>query len=133
MTRYLLDSTVIIRRLRGDEQALEHLLHLVGGGHVLGTSCVNIAEIERGTRAPDRKRAGSFLGRLEFLETTREAAERAGRYQATYARRGRTIHTADALIAGTARAHGAVLLTDDVEDFPMPDIRVASLARDATR
>jgi predicted nucleic acid-binding protein len=64
------------------------------------------------------------MNRLQFLETTREAAVRAGRYQADFARRGRTIHTADALIAGTARAHGAILLTDDVRDFPMRDVEV---------
>jgi len=40
------------------------------------------------------------------------------------AKRGRTIHTADALIAGTTRSHGAVLLTHNLGDFPMHDIRV---------
>jgi hypothetical protein len=49
------------------------------------------------------------------------------RYQAQWARRGRTIHTPDALIAGTARAHGAVLVTDNIDDFRMRDIRVESL------
>jgi hypothetical protein len=39
----------------------------------------------------------------------------------------RTLHIADALVAGTARAHGAILITDDVGDFPMRDIRVESL------
>lgn len=62
---------------------------------------------------------------MEFLLTTREAAERAGRYQADWARRGKTLHLADALVAGTARAHGAVLVTDNVVDFPMRDLRVA--------
>jgi predicted nucleic acid-binding protein len=37
-----------------------------------------------------------------------------------------TIQTADALVAGTARAHGAILLTDNVRDFPMIDIKVAA-------
>jgi len=41
-----------------------------------------------------------------------------------WANRGRTIHTPDALIAGTARSHGAVLLTPDLETFPMRDLRV---------
>lgn len=124
MTRYLLDSTVIIRRLRGEEDVLRRLLRVVGEGHEIGTSCVNVAEIERGSRPGDRRRALTFLDRLEFFETTREAALRAGRYQASFAERGRTIHTADALVAGTARAHGAVLVTDDVDDFPMRDLRV---------
>lgn len=56
--------------------------------------------------------------------TTREAATRAGRYQADFGRRGVTIQTADALVAGTASAHGAILLTDNVRDFPMRDIEV---------
>lgn len=65
-----------------------------------------------------------LLARLNFLETTREAANRAGRYQADFAGRGITIHTADALVAGTARAHGSILITDNIDDFPMPDVRV---------
>ena len=47
-----------------------------------------------------------------------------GRYQADFASKGRTIHTPDALIAGTARAHGAVLLTHNFDDFPTSDLRV---------
>lgn len=127
LTRYLLDTTVIVKRLRGDDLVVERLQRLIGRGHVLGTSCVNIAEVERGSRPKGRRRIGAFVGRLTFFETTREAAHRAGRYQAMWAKRGRTIHTPDALIAGTARAHGAVLLTDNEADFPMRDIRVASL------
>lgn len=85
---------------------------------------MNIAEIERGLHPKRRRGARAFLERLHFLDTTREAATRAGRYQANFARRGLTIQTADALVAGTARVHGAILLTDNVRDFPMRDLRV---------
>jgi predicted nucleic acid-binding protein len=121
---YLLDTTVLIAQLRGDETVTALLLDLLAAGHWLGTSCVNIAEIERGIRPKDRKAASALLERLRFLETGREAALRAGRYQAAFEKRGRTIHTADALVAGTARAHGAILLTDNVRDFPMRDLKV---------
>ena len=104
------------------------LLELLAVGHSLGTTCVNVAEVERGLRPNERKRTQALLDRLSFLETTREAAVRAGRYQAEWARRGRTIHTADALIAGTARAHGAVVLTDNLDDFPMRDVQTRTLA-----
>lgn len=102
----------------------ERLRELLSDGHALGTCCVNIAEVERGIRPRERKAAGALLRRLRFLETGREAGRRAGRYQARFARRGQTIHTPDALVAGTARAHGALLLTDNVSDFPMEDIEV---------
>ncbi len=83
-----------------------------------------MAEVERGVRPKERKAATDLLSRLRFLETTREAAVRAGRYQADFSKRGRTVHTADALVAGTAGAHGAILMTDNVDDFPMRDVRV---------
>jgi predicted nucleic acid-binding protein len=121
---YLLDTTVLIAHLRGDEKIGSFLLDLMADGHSLGTTCVNIAEIERGVRPKERKAVRGLLDRLRFLETAREAAVRAGRYQAEFENRGLTIHTADALVAGTARAHGAILLTDNTRDFPMRDFKV---------
>lgn len=100
------------------------MLRLVTAGHVLGISCVNLAEVEAGLRRHERRRAGALLDRLRFLPTDREAAHRAGRYQADWARKGRTIQTPDALVAGTARAHGAILVTHNIDDFPMRDVRV---------
>lgn len=100
------------------------MLHLLGRGDTLATSCVNLAEIEAGLRQRERRKAEAVLSHLHFLVTTREAALRAGRCQAEWARRGRTIETPDALVAGTARAHGAVLVTHNTNDFPMRDLRV---------
>ncbi len=126
MTRFLLDTTVLIAQLRGDETVAETLLSLLQKGHSLCISCVNVAEIARGLRGPERRATKALLDRMDFLLTTKEAAERAGRYQADWAQRGRTLHLADALVAGTARAHGAVVVTDNVADFPMRDIRVVA-------
>ncbi|HEX9774681.1 MAG TPA: type II toxin-antitoxin system VapC family toxin [Actinomycetota bacterium] len=129
MSRYLLDTTVLIAHLRGDESVAHSLLALLQHGDSLCVSCVNIAEIERGLRPSERRAAEALLDRMEFLTTTREAAEKAGRYQSDWAKKGKTVHLADALIAGTARAHGAVLVTDNVTDFPMKDVRVIRPAK----
>ena len=122
MTRYLLDTTTLIAHLRGDKSVHAYLLGLLANGHGLSTSCVNVAEVERGLRPKERKSAAALLDRLDFLQTTREAGRRAGRYQADFQRQGQTIHTPDALIAGTARIHGAVVVTDNLSDFPMRDV-----------
>lgn len=124
MSFYLLDTTVLIGHLRGDAAVQSHVRRIAARGHTIGTTCVNLAEVERGFRPREERSARRMLDRLVFLPTTREAAHRAGRYQADFGRRGRTIHTADALIAGTARVHGAILVTDNLKDFPMRDIRV---------
>lgn len=123
MSTYLLDTTVLIAHFRGEQVVSDILLRLLRQGHTLATSCVNVAEIERGTLSRERKEVRGTLERLQYLETTREAAIRAGRYQAELQRRGVTIHTPDALIAGTARVHGAIILTDNTTDFPMRDVR----------
>ncbi len=124
MTRYLLDTTVLVAHLRGDEEVAGFILDLISRGHLVCVSCVTVAEIERGIRPKERKATATLLDRLAFVATTKEAAVRAGRYQAEFEKRGWTIHLADALIAGTARAHGAVLVTESIADFPMRDIRV---------
>jgi predicted nucleic acid-binding protein len=124
MTVYVLDTTVLIDILRDIPGISADVLGRLSAGHTLATMCVNIAEFERGVRPRERRRAHELLARLRFLVTGPEAALRAGRYQAEWASRGRTIQTADALIAGTARSYGAVVLTDNVDDFPMADVRV---------
>jgi tRNA(fMet)-specific endonuclease VapC len=124
LTVYVLDSTVIIGYLRDTPSVASGLRKRLTEGHTLATTSVNLAEVERGLRPRERRLAGAFLDALRFLVTDREAARRAGQYQAEWAKRGRTIHTADALVAGTARAHGAILLTHNLDDFPMRDIRV---------
>lgn len=124
LTRFLLDTTVLIDHLRGDDDVAGALLSLLQRGHSLCISCVNVAEVERGLQPKERRAAEALLDRLDFLPTTLEASQRAGDYQTDWTRRGRTVHLANALVAGTARAHGAVLVTDNVADFPMKDIRV---------
>ena len=124
LTTYVLDTTVLIAHLRGDEDVMPLLLELVAEGHTLATTCVNVAEVEAGLRPRERRRAEAILNRLRYLATDVEAARRAGRYQAEWAKQGRTIHTPDALVAGTARTHGAVVVTDNVDDFPMRDVQI---------
>jgi predicted nucleic acid-binding protein len=124
LTTYVLDSTVLIGYLRDSPSIATALRQRLGEGHTLATTCVNIAEVERGLRTKERRRAAAFLDALRFLPTDRGGARIAGNYQAEWAKRGRTIHTPDALVAGTARAHGAVLLTHNLADFPMRDLRV---------
>ncbi len=123
-TVYVLDSTVLIGYLRDTPSIASALRERLREGHTLATTCVNLAEVERGLRARERPRATAFLDRLRFLVTDREAVRRAGRYQAEWAKGSLTIHTPDALIAGTARANGAVLVTHNTNDFPMRDLRI---------
>jgi predicted nucleic acid-binding protein len=126
VTTFLLDTTVQIEHLRQNAAVQAMLVGLSASGHTLATSCVSLAELEHGIRRHERRSADTFLARVRLLPTTWEAAIRAGRYMAELSARGVTLQLPDALIAGTARAHGAVLVTHNLQDFPMRDIRVVA-------
>lgn len=124
LTTFLLDSSVVIEHLRGSEPVSATLRSLGAGGHRLAVSSVTVVEVLAGATASERKGTERLLRRLAFLATDLEASVRAGDYRAEFRRKGVTLHSTDALIAGTARAHGAVLLTHNLRDFPMRDIAI---------
>ena len=61
---------------------------------------------------------------LEYYLVSREAAKEAGRYRYEFARRGITLSTTDTLMAATAIAEGAILITANTRDFPMEEIEL---------
>jgi predicted nucleic acid-binding protein len=69
------------------------LLRLLDRGDTLAPSCVNLADFEAGLCQCELLKAEAVLGQLRFLVTTPEAAQRAGRYQAGWARQRRRVET----------------------------------------
>jgi len=65
---------------------------------------------------------------LSYRHISFEAAVRAGRYRKAVAETGRTLAVTDSLLAALAHDKDAVLLTSNIKDYPMKDVRVLSLA-----
>jgi predicted nucleic acid-binding protein len=119
--RVVLDSSVLIDHLRGDERARQVMAKHAHDGDQLWGIVVTRAEVLAGMRAAERAATYGLLDRIRWLDVDFDVADDAG----TLARRLRRSHPglqlADCLIAaGTARL-GAVLLTLNVRHFPMVD------------
>ena len=70
------------------------------------------------------------MSSLKYLALSFDTARSAGGIQYVFAGRGQALKLTDVLIGAAALAHGAILLTDNVKDFPLPGLRVERLPSD---
>lgn len=132
MTRHLLDTDTIIDVLAGFPSTVAFVEQLEAQGHQLCTCDVVVAEVITGLRPQDQARGERLLGALDYLPTSREAAQQAGQWRGSYRHQGMQLATTDCLIAAVAHAHSAQVVTGNVRDFPMPELTVLPLPRTPT-
>jgi predicted nucleic acid-binding protein len=120
--RLLLDTSVLIDVLRSRRGRRELLAELVRGGHGLATTALNVAEVFAGMRPEEQTRTEAFLDALDCYPLTRTAGQLAGTFKSQWAKKGRTLTIADAIVAAITLERNCVLMTDNRKDFPMPEL-----------
>ena len=123
----LLDTSVIVDVLRDCLNRRSLLADLTEAGRVLATSAVSVGEVHAGLRPQEQQEAQVFLSSLVCYPVTRSIARLAGEQKLFYARQGRTIGLIDMIVAATALEHSLTLMTDNVKDFPNPDLTLYTL------
>ena len=133
MSRYLLDTDAVVDYLKGVASTITLIQQLGQQGHQLSTCDVVVCEVHTGLASPQqRSQAERLLSALEYLPTSRAAAQHAGEWRATYRAQGVQLPATDCLIAAVAHEHGAQLITANLRDFPMPELTVLPLPRAIT-
>ncbi|MGE0539886.1 MAG: type II toxin-antitoxin system VapC family toxin [Dehalococcoidia bacterium] len=126
MTYHLLDTDSLIDYLAGRPDTIALLQQLDVQGDTLCACDVVIAEVYSGLLQRDWSRGQAFLAGMTFLTTTPAMAQQAGEWRFSFARRGISLPTTDCLIAATAHGHQAIVVTGNVKDFPMQEVRLLS-------
>jgi predicted nucleic acid-binding protein len=115
----LIDTTVAVDHLRGDDRATRLLEQLADEGEPLLASELSRFELLAGTRPDELDPTELFIGALTLVPVDEEIARLAGSMAAEYRRAYKGIDAIDYLIAATATVVGAHLLTTNVRHFPM--------------
>lgn len=130
--KYLLDTGILIRELRGDSRAAALMDRLSALGDLLA-SPITAFEIYRGCRTLEEERATTDLfERVHPLDITHEIARRAARLMREHPGIFSSERAAaDALIAGAAITSQAVLVTLNTRQFARQTIQgLATLTLD---
>lgn len=130
MTRYLLDTDVLINASKHRDPDRAWILGHIRGGDSLTVCAVTLAEFYSGLPRGRDTLFDAFIDQLPVIDVTAELALTAGGYRYSYARQGVQLATADCLIAAAAVHAGATLVTYNGKDYPMPE--VTALAPAAT-
>jgi predicted nucleic acid-binding protein len=116
----------MIDHLSGDPVAVARLARIVENGDEPFVCDVIACEAWTGAHDDFDPDLEGLLRSVEFVQAGPAQARRAGRWRAEARLRGSTLSSPDALIAASAEALDAVVLTRNVRDFALTTARVES-------
>ena len=119
----LIDTDIAIDYLRRRDYAQKLLDYWAGEG-LLAISTLTHLEIYQGMKTSEEGATNAFLDGLISVVVDIPIARRAGSMLGELRSKGMTIGIADAIIAATALHFGAPLLTNNLEHYPFPDLKV---------
>lgn len=124
--KYLLDTDTLIDYVKDRGNARGHINALIEADEEVALCAITVTEIYSGLSDKKRKVWDSWLLALSFWHIGFDVAVQAGTYRKAASEAGRTLSATDSLLAALARDKGAVLLTSNIKDYPMKDVRVMS-------
>lgn len=128
----ILDTTVLVDLLRGNEAAEARVRDLEEDGELLWIPTPVVFELFEGIERADRpeaeqERVGQVLSDYTLLSFEPAHAREAGRVSGQLVRRGRMLDPIGVQVAGMALAEDRTVLTRDTADFErVADVRVAN-------
>jgi len=123
----LLDSGIIIDALNGKRGRRELIDQLIQDGADMACCSINVTEVYAGLRPGEEAKTERLLRSLKFYPVTWAIAKEAGDLLNVWRQKNRTLSLPDTTIAAVALANNLVLVTGNLKDFPMPQLRLYPL------
>ena len=127
MSRFLLDSDVIIWHLRGRKEITEMLRDLQRSG-LPACSALSVLEVQLGVKKGEEEKTDRFLKSLKIFDVNMEIANHAAKLIREYRIKGVTMDLPDAIIASTCILHDLILVTNNTKHYPISEIKFHPLS-----
>lgn len=115
----VVDTSIVIDHLRGDERARNALSEALQDREGLHASVMSKVEVLAGMRDEEETRTRRLLDLLEWVPVSDTIAERAGDLARSYLSLHPGVDPVDYVIAATTEQLGAELWTRNAKHFPM--------------
>jgi tRNA(fMet)-specific endonuclease VapC len=124
---FLLDTDICSAYLKGDRRVFSRFIQYGGGLFLSNVSLSELYSWALRSNAPPQRRVSleSFLQDVSLLAVDRLVARRCGEIRAALFDQGRSVGTADLLIAATALVHDLTVVTHNLRHFQhVPELRI---------
>jgi len=122
MSRFLLDSDVIIWHLRGRREVTDVLRDLQKFG-LPACSVLSVLEIQLGVKKGEEEKTDRFLKSLRIFDVNMEIANKAAELIRRCKAKGVTFDLPDSVIAATCILHDLILVSYNTKHYPIPEIK----------
>lgn len=129
--KYLLDTDTVIDFIQNRGKTRTRIAAMTEAGDLIGLCAVTVAELYSGLSEKNLRLFSDWLKSLPYWHISLEGAMQAGIYRKSASEAGTTLHVSDCLVAACAREQDAIVLTSNIKDYPMRDVRVLSLREEA--
>ncbi|HUL30085.1 MAG TPA: type II toxin-antitoxin system VapC family toxin [Thermodesulfobacteriota bacterium] len=126
MSRFLLDSDVIIWHLRGREEVTNALRDLQRFG-LPACSAISVLEIQLGVKKGEEEKTDRFLESLKIFDVDMETANKAAQLIRRSKVKGMTLDLPDSVIAATCILHDLTLVTYNTKHYPLSEMKFHAL------
>ena len=123
----ILDTTIVVDLLRGEETAIRKLKELETQHIPMSTTSITLFEIEQGMTERQREKILSLWKSLNILSFDAAAAQEAGTIHRALKKNGQLIDPEDSMIAGIALVQHEAVITRNLKHFErIPSLKVES-------
>ena len=123
MSKYLLDSDIIIWHLRGRKEITDMLKDLQRSG-LPACSAISVLEVQLGVKTKDEGgKTNRFLESLKVFDVNMDIAKIAAQLIRDYKAKGVTMDIPDSIIASTCILHDLTLVTYNRKHYPISGLK----------